>query len=79
MANTKKPSKKVVKLAAQTLNNKSASGIQKSLAASVLAQSGNAKQTGKTMETKASKAAKSTNGTTQTLAGSVLTQSNKKR
>lgn len=79
MANTKKPSKKVVKLAAQTLNNKSASGIKKSLAASVLAQSGNAKQTGKTMETIASKAAKSTNGTTQTLAGSVLTQSNKKR
>lgn len=79
MANTKKPSKKVVKLAAQTLNNKSASGIQKSLAASVLAQSGNAKQTAKTMETKASKAAKSSSSTTQTLAGSVLSQSNKKR
>jgi hypothetical protein len=79
MANTKKPSQKVVKLAAKTLNNKSASGIQKSLAASVLAQSRNAKQTGKVMEAKASKATKSTNATTQTLAGSVLSQSNKSR
>ena len=81
MANTKTSSPKLASTASRTLSSNSASPLQKSLAASVLAQSHTAKQTGKAMETKASQALqiKATSPATKTLAASVVAQSNKKR
>ncbi|MBJ6867041.1 hypothetical protein JG640_18525, partial [Vibrio cholerae] len=53
--NTKKTSKSVASKAAKALSDPNASKIQKSLAASTMAQASSSKQTGKDMETKASK------------------------
>jgi hypothetical protein len=80
MANNKQTSSRVATTASKALSSSTSSPLQKSLAASALAQSGSNKQTGKAMETKASQAAqsKSTNSTTKTIAGSLLSQSNKK-
>lgn len=68
-------------IASKTLQNNNASKIQKSLAASVLAQTNSSKQTGKAIETKASQALKSsvTSAKTKALAASAMSQSNKKR
>lgn len=80
MANSKQTGNKTATLASNTLRSSGASGLQKSLAGSTLAQSGTGKQTGREMETKASTALKSsTSPTTKTLAASVVAQSNKKR
>ena len=75
--NNKKSSKRVSHIAAQTLNNPEASPIQKSLAGSVLSQTGTANQTSGELQTIASAALKdpSSDETTQTLAGSVVSQS----
>lgn len=77
MANTKQSSKKLSSIAAKTLTDPKASQIQKSLAASVLAQSATLKETSETMEIKAAKALASDHAATLTkqLAGSVLSQS----
>lgn len=79
--NTKKTSNQVASLAAATLQDSSASKTAKSLAGSVLAQSSTKKQTGSTLEEKASRVLKSNKYSlkTKTLAGSVLSQSVKKR
>ncbi len=79
--NTKKTSDKMATLAAETLNNPSASAIARSLAASALAQSGTDKQTSAQMEEKAGKTLQSDKYSEQTkaLAASVLSQSNKAR
>lgn len=81
MANTKKTSPDVATIAAQTLRNPDASDIQKSFAASALAQSRTGKQTGADMEAKAGKALnrESSAATTKILAASLVSQSNKKR
>lgn len=79
--NTKRTSKKVASLAATTLNDPNASAIQKSLAASALAQANTGKQTGAEMEEKAARVLQSEKyaDDTLTLAGSVTAQANKKR
>lgn len=79
--NTKQTSGRVAKLAAETLQDSSASKVAKSLAASALAQRGNAKQTGAAMEDLAAKVLKSEKyaDDTKELAASVLSQSNKAR
>lgn len=79
--NTKQTSSPVASLAARTLNNSSASQIQKSLAGSALAQSGTKKQTGPATEDAASRALRSGSAApvTKRLAASVVSQSNKKR
>lgn len=79
--NIKQSSPNVGTKAAQTLSNKNSSDIARSLAGSVVAQSGTQKQTGAKMETKASKVLTSDkySESTKALAGSVLSQSNKKR
>lgn len=79
--NTKRTSPSVASLAGKTLQNASASHIQKQLAASALAQAGTGKQTGASTEAAASKALRnsSASNTTQKLAGSVVSQSNRKR
>ena len=79
--NTKKTSKKVASLAAKTLNDPNASGIQKSLAGAALSQFGTGKQTGAEMEEKAARVLQSDKYATDTLAlaGSVTSQANKKR
>jgi len=81
MANSKQTSKPISSLASETLRSSGASALQKSLAASALAQSGNKNQTSAAMEQKASAALQSgkSSGLTKTLAGSVLSQSNKSR
>lgn len=72
---------KAASTASRVLSNSSASAIQRSLAASVLSQTGNSKVTGKTMETKASAALQSAKSSvvTKTLAASALSQSKKSR
>lgn len=79
--NRKTTSSKISSLAAKTLNNSNASGVQKSLAASALSQVNPKHQTGANMETFASNVLNSNkyNSTTKTLAASVLSQSNKSR
>ncbi|NIY94291.1 hypothetical protein [Vibrio diazotrophicus] len=79
--NTKQTSKQVASLAAETLQDPSASKIAKSLAGSALAQSSTNKQTGAELEDKASLVLKSKKYSQKTkkLAGSVLSQSNQKR
>ncbi|WP_223272825.1 hypothetical protein [Serratia quinivorans] len=81
MANSKKTSKSVASLAAQTLRDPNASATQKSFAASALSQAAPGKETGKAMETKASAALKSEkySDLTKTFAGSVVSQSDKNR
>jgi hypothetical protein len=79
--NTKQTGPSVTKVAAQTLNNKSASQVQKSLAGAALSQAGTRKQTGAATEDVAARALKSASSAavTKTLAGSVLAQANRKR
>lgn len=79
--NTKQSTPKVASLAAATLNDKNASQIAKSLAASVVSQANTSKQTGADMESKASKVLQSEkySDETKTLAASILSQSNKER
>jgi hypothetical protein len=79
--NTKQTGGSVTSLAAKTLNNPNASGIQKSLAGSALSQSGTPNQTGGAMEHKAAVALKNPNSSavTKELAASVLAQANKGR
>ncbi|MBU2883662.1 hypothetical protein KO525_16630 [Psychrosphaera sp. B3R10] len=81
MTNTKQSSKQLASKAASTLNDPSASQIQKSLAASVLSQSSSTHQTSSGMETKASNVMKSDkySDDTKSFAASVLSQSNKAR
>lgn len=79
--NTKQTSHDVAALAARTLNNKSASQVQRTLAAAALAQSRTGKQTGARTEDLAAKvlAGEKYAEDTKTLAGSVLAQANKTR
>lgn len=79
MTNTKTSSSSLASIASKTLRNPNASAIQKSLAGSVLAQSGTNKTTGDSMETKASRALQrdGSSALTKSLAGSVVSQSNK--
>lgn len=81
MANSNRSGSSTTSLAARTLTSKSASGVQKSLAASVLSQASTNRVTGKAMEGIASSALRSAKAspTTQKLAGSVVSQSSKKR
>ncbi|WP_027186806.1 hypothetical protein [Desulfovibrio cuneatus] len=79
--NKKKTSQKIASIAGQVLQDENASAIQRSLAASALAQAASGKQTGADMEAKASAALKSIRSSelTKELAASVLVQSNKER
>lgn len=79
--NTKQTSSKVGKLASETLQDKQASQIAKSLAASALAQRSGGKQTGAEMEDKAARVLASNHYSddTKQLAASVLAQANKER
>lgn len=79
--NTKKTSQALASKAAKTLKDQNSSKIQKSLAASAMAQSGTSKQTGKEIEAQASKVLQSEKYSEKTkeLAASVLSQSNKGR
>jgi len=67
---------KAADLAAKTLANPHASGIQKSLAGSVLSQTHTGKTTSNLLATKAAKALErdSSSSLTKALAGSVLSQ-----
>jgi hypothetical protein len=80
MASNKQTGSKTASLASKTLQSSGASTVQKSLAGSVLSQSGTGKHTSKAMETKASDALKSGSSSTVTksLAGSAVSQSQKK-
>lgn len=79
--NTKGSSASVASLAARTLNSNSSSGLERSLAGSVLAQRGSTSQTGATMEERAGRALNNdrSSETTRTLAASLVSQSNKSR
>ena len=79
--NPKKPSPPITSLAATTLNNENSSQTAKSLAASLVSQSGTNKQTGAELEDLASKVLRSDKYSedTKKLAASVLSQSNKER
>lgn len=79
--NTKQTSPSAASKAARTLQDPNASKVKKSLAASILSQSGTSKQTGAEMEDVASKVLNSDkySDETKSLAGSALSQSNKKR
>lgn len=78
--NAKSTGAKVATTAGRALSDTKASGLQKSLAGSALAQAGTGKVTSKAMETKASNALKSANSSPRTreLAGSVTAQARKK-
>lgn len=75
--NNKTSSQKMASMAAKILNDDTASRIQRSLAASVVAQASSGKQTGAEMENVASRVLKSTkySDETKSLAASVLSQS----
>lgn len=79
--NSKQTSRRVATLASETLQDKQASQVAKSLAASALAQRSGARQTGAEMENIASKVLRSDKyaETTKELAASVLAQANKER
>ncbi|MGH8494218.1 MAG: hypothetical protein ACRERR_14095 [Moraxellaceae bacterium] len=79
--NTKQTSKGLASKAAGVLQDKSASQIAKSLAASALSQREGSKQTSAEMESKASQVLNSPKYSDQTksLAASVLSQANKER
>lgn len=79
--NTKETSSHIASLASEKLRDPNASQIQKSLAASALAQSSTSKQTGAAMETKAARVLGSDKYSQETkeLAASVVSQSNKDR
>ena len=79
--NSKQTSQGVGSLAARTLQDPSASQIQRILAASALAQRGTGKQTGAEMEDVAARALSSSRSAqdTRTLAASLVSQANKQR
>ena len=79
--NHKKTSPSVASKAARTLRSKSASRTQKKLVASALSQTRGTRKTGKKMEKVASAVLNSPKyaDKTKTFAGSVLSQSDKKR
>ncbi len=79
--NRKATSERIGTLAARTLQDSNASQVQRSLAASALAQRSTGRQTGTTMEDVAARAlARPTSApATRTLAASVLAQANKQR
>ncbi|WP_208513163.1 hypothetical protein [Variovorax paradoxus] len=79
--NSKQTSRRVASLASETLQDKQASQIAKSLAASALAQRSGARQTGAEMEDIASRVLRSDKyaEATKELAASVLAQANKER
>lgn len=79
--NTKQTSTRVASTAGKTLGSSSASAIQRSLAGSALRQAGTSAQTGSALEAKASRALDNPRSAslTKTLAGTVVSQSNKKR
>ncbi len=76
MAKSGNTSPRVASRASQALSSAGSSARQKSIAGSVLAQSGTSKQTSSTVATTASKALHDgrSNATTKALAGSALTQ-----
>lgn len=80
-SNSKQTSPRVASVAGRTLQSSTASGVQKSLAGSALRQAGSSAQTGAQTETRASRALDNPNSAplTRTLAGTVVSQSNKKR
>jgi len=79
--NSKTSSQKMATMAAKILSDDTASRIQRSLAASVVAQASTGKQTGAGMENVASKVLQSSkySDETKSLAASVLSQSNRSR
>lgn len=79
--NKKQTSPSVGSLAGKTLGSPTANPLQKSLAGSALRQTSSHAQTGAGLEQKASRALDNPRSaaTTKTLAGSVVSQSNKKR
>lgn len=79
--NSKQTSPRIGKLASETLQDRGASQVAKSLAASALAQRAGTKQTGPRMEEVASRVLRSEKFSegTKDLAASVLSQSNKAR
>ncbi|QNK33414.1 hypothetical protein HF675_04980 [Serratia sp. JUb9] len=81
MTNKKQTSKSVASQASKVLRDPNASVTQKKLAASALSQAAAGKETGKAMEATASAALKSDkySDLTKTFAGSVVSQSDKKR
>lgn len=81
MQNSKQSSSKMASLASSVLTDDGSSKIQKTLAGSVLSQTGTSRQTGAEMESIASQVLQSDkyNDTTKSLAASVLSQANKQR
>lgn len=81
VTNKKQSSPQMASLASTILTHRGSSQIQKTLAGSVLSQSGTSHQTGAEMESVASAVLTSDkyNDVTKSLAASVLSQSNKKR
>lgn len=79
--NPKQTSVQIAKLAAETLQNKQASQVAKSLAASALSQRSSDKQTGAKMEDIAARVLANDRYAkgTKELAASVLSQANKQR
>ena len=79
--NVKQTSPVVASVARRTLGKASASGLQRSLAGSALRQSGRPAQTGAKTEDRASRALDNPHSSkvAKTLAGSVVSQSNKTR
>lgn len=79
--NTKHTSPHIARLASETLQDRSASQIARSLAGSALAQRDGDKQTGAAMEDKASRVLRSEkySDETKALAATVLSQSNRER
>jgi len=79
--NSKTSSQKMATMAAKILSDDTASRIQRSLAASVVAQASTGKQTGAEMENVASKVLQSSkySDETKSLAASVLSQSDRSR
>lgn len=80
-SNSKQTSTRVASVAGKTLQSSGANSLQKSLAGSALRQAGSTAQTGARTEDKASRALDNPKSApvTQTLAGSVVSQSNRKR
>jgi hypothetical protein len=81
MSNKKQTGQNVASLASKVLHNPNASDIQKTFAASALAQTHTKKTTSPSVEDLAARAlqSKKYSDTTKSLAGSVLAQSDKKR
>lgn len=81
MVNRKSSGSYLTSKAAKALQDKTTSAVQKTLAASLLAQYHNTKQTGAKMEDLASRVLQSDKYSDQTksFAASVLSQSNKER